>query len=485
MNTHHKAAFPGPEDDAQLLGAKLRQAREYIGLGQEQVAKQLGIPHGGMSDLEQGRRSVSGSELTKLSRLYQRPVQYFTSEGSRVSGVVALDVRSASPLSSADRLKLRHFADFLQAKPKRRPIAQQAGRRPTLRDPERSDVDVIGSGSRDQNRQFILRGKVSATRLLGELGYDRGAKRTRRVNVFDTIYRRGITLMFQPLDKLLGAFVKQNGEAGIILNTECSLCIQRFAAAHVLGHLILGHDPHADEDDILRRGPITDDRICKKLSPEDREADAFASYFLLPSHVITAQMEAQGWDFRHFSSPDVIYQASLRFGVGYTAAVYGLEREKLISRDIRQTLLEAEPVDLKLKLLDGQEILKSCRGDVWVLTERDEGAVIEAGRNDLFLLCLEEATGAGYVWTFDELEATGFAILRDARQPGPKGQIGSPTVHRILVQAKNPTAKTMHLTECRPWEPMDEPRQLTIHCRTANSYKSGLFEHQRLEKFAL
>ncbi len=322
-------------------------------------------------------------------------------------------------------------------------------------------------------------------RLLQDLGYDRGAKRSQRVDVFDGIDRRGATLMFKRFDRLLGAFMKQNGSTGIIVNTERPLGMQRFTAAHELGHLILGHDPHADDEGILRRGPIADGRTYRQVAPEEREADAFASYFLLPSHLIRAQMEMQGWDARRFSSPEVVYQASLRFGTSYSAAVYGLEREKVITRGMRQELLNTRPKDLKLELLDGQALPDPRRSDIWLLSERDEGAVIEAGRDDLFLLRLNEATGAGYVWTFEEMEAAGFAILRDGRGPVPEGQIGSPTVRNILARAGYPTANTFRLRECRPWDPEDDPHTLTLHYRTATSDEAGLFERQRLERLAL
>ncbi|MXY33960.1 MAG: ImmA/IrrE family metallo-endopeptidase, partial [Boseongicola sp. SB0664_bin_43] len=330
--------------------------------------------------------------------------------------------------------------------------------------------------ARRADRLCILRGMKGAMRLLQDLGYDRGAKRVQRVDVFDSIDRQGAALMFQPFDKLLGAFLKQNGAAGIILNTERPLGMQRFTAAHELGHLTLGHDPHADDERILRRGPIADDRTYRQVAPEEREADAFASWFLLPSHLITAQMEVQGWDVHRFSSPATIYQASLRFGTSYAGAIYGLEREKVITRGMRHELLKAKPKDLKLELLDGHALPNPRRSDVWLLTERDEGAVIEAGRDDLFLLRLNEATGAGYVWTFEEMKAAGFAILIDGREPVPEGKIGSPTVRRILARAEYPTASTLRLKECRPWDPGDDPHTLTLHYRTATSDKAGLFE---------
>lgn len=336
--------------------------------------------------------------------------------------------------------------------------------------------------TREQDRVSILRGMKAALGLLHDLGLDRGDRRANRIDVFDSIDRTGAALMFQPLDKLLGAFMKQDGAAGIILNTERPLGMQRFTAAHELGHLTLDHDPHADDEGILRRGPTPDGRMFKSVAPQEREADAFASYFLLPPHLITAQMQAQGWDVHSFSSPETVYQASLRFGTSYSGAVYGLERERVIGAGLRRELLKTRPQTLKLALLDAQPLPNPRRSDVWHLTEKDEGAVIEAGRDDLFLLRLNEATGAGYVWTFDELREAGFAILKDGREPVPEGQIGAPTVRRVLARAKAPLRDTLRLTECRPWDPDDHPHTLTLHYRTSTSDEAGLFERQRLKR---
>lgn len=338
--------------------------------------------------------------------------------------------------------------------------------------------------TRQQDRLSILRGMKGALGLLHDLGLDQGQKRAQRIDIFDSIDRAGAMLMFKPMEKLLGAFMKQDGSAGIILNTERPLGMQRFTAAHELGHLVLGHDPHADDEGILRRAPIAGGQEFKRVPPEEREADAFASYFLLPPHLIAAQMKVQGWVPEHFSSPDIVYQASLRFGTSYSGTVYGLEREGVIGGSLRQQLLKARPQPLKLSLLGDQTLPNPRRSDVWHLTEKDEGAVIEAGRDDLFLLRLQEDTGAGYVWTFEELRQAGFVILKDGREPVISGQIGSPTVRRVLAQAERPLSDTLRLKECRPWDPENDPHTLTLHCRTATSDESGLFEPQRLERLS-
>lgn len=110
--------FSGPAEESQVLGARLKEAREYIGLKQEQVATHLGIPRTGVSDIEKGKRSVSAIELKKLAHMYQRPVQFFTGDDHVVPADVAFLARTATALSDSDRHELQRFAEFLQAKSK-------------------------------------------------------------------------------------------------------------------------------------------------------------------------------------------------------------------------------------------------------------------------------------------------------------------------------------------------------------------------------
>ena len=118
MNTQPQMGFAEPEDESQILGSKLKEAREYIGLKQEQVAKHLGIPRTGVSEIEKGKRNVSALELKKLAHLYQCSVQHFTGDEPAVPADVAYLTRTASALSNTDRRELQRFAEFLQAKAK-------------------------------------------------------------------------------------------------------------------------------------------------------------------------------------------------------------------------------------------------------------------------------------------------------------------------------------------------------------------------------
>src|SRR5690348_520224 len=123
------------------------------------------------------------------------------------------------------------------------------------------------------NRDAILNGAKAAHTLQRDLGVREALERTGsgRIDVFGAISKLGATLMFQKLDKLLGAYVPAD-EPGILITTQRTLPVQRFTGAHELGHLYMRHEPSLDDESILRRAPFSPNPT---LNSQEREADAF------------------------------------------------------------------------------------------------------------------------------------------------------------------------------------------------------------------
>jgi transcriptional regulator with XRE-family HTH domain len=63
--------------EAEILGQRIRQARERKGLSQVELAKALGIGQRGISELENGNRKLAVSELPVLSEVLEVPIYYF------------------------------------------------------------------------------------------------------------------------------------------------------------------------------------------------------------------------------------------------------------------------------------------------------------------------------------------------------------------------------------------------------------------------
>src|SRR4051794_34925683 len=79
MSEAKRAQSHEGEEEYALMGARLRQAREFLGLSQEAVAEALHVPRASVSAMESGRRKVSSLELRDLAQLYRRPIDWFYS----------------------------------------------------------------------------------------------------------------------------------------------------------------------------------------------------------------------------------------------------------------------------------------------------------------------------------------------------------------------------------------------------------------------
>jgi transcriptional regulator with XRE-family HTH domain len=105
---------PLPSDRA-ALADRLREAREYLGFSQDEVAKSLNVSRSAVSLIESGQRKVEALELQALAKLYKRTVASLAGEElpSELPEDVAHLARAAAKLTDTDRLELRRFAEFL------------------------------------------------------------------------------------------------------------------------------------------------------------------------------------------------------------------------------------------------------------------------------------------------------------------------------------------------------------------------------------
>lgn len=108
------------------LARRMREAREFAGLGQAEVAGELGLPRSAVSKMENGEQRVESVVLARMARLYGVSVSSLLAEedaapSSRGVPAEAL-LRSAGNVSPGDRGVLdeflgmcRDYADLRQA----------------------------------------------------------------------------------------------------------------------------------------------------------------------------------------------------------------------------------------------------------------------------------------------------------------------------------------------------------------------------------
>jgi transcriptional regulator with XRE-family HTH domain len=131
---------PNSDPERDYLAQRLKEAREYLGLSQEYVSQQTGIPRPAISEAEAGRRKVESLELKRLAGLYGRPLIYFLSD-QKAAGLASHETPDFQPsagdqtdiklrgltkdLPAEDREEIIRFAEYLRHKK----LAPKTGRR--------------------------------------------------------------------------------------------------------------------------------------------------------------------------------------------------------------------------------------------------------------------------------------------------------------------------------------------------------------------
>ncbi|MHB8959589.1 MAG: ImmA/IrrE family metallo-endopeptidase [Candidatus Limnocylindrales bacterium] len=233
------------------------------------------------------------------------------------------------------------------------------------------------------------------------------ADETRPIDVFEAIGKLGVWLTFGRLKNLLGTFVPEGG-GGVLITTERQPAVQRYTAAHEIGHLVLDNRLALDsEDDVFR--PTGTER--------ERLAQLFAAYFLMPPPLVHATATRYG--IRRGQSVDgtQAYLVSRDMHVSYEAALRQLTELSLLTSHQRDSLLEVAPIDIKRELGHG---IRPVNGyaDVWPVDERSNGIKLDLTLEDEVVVALPESPATGFRWLDDsDLAARKQLVLRSPPAP--------------------------------------------------------------------
>lgn len=162
--------------------------------------------------------------------------------------------------------------------------------------PEVDLPDLVGMGPAIAARQLRAHWKVGAGPL---------------PNLIQLAESRGLRVMSLPgtTDEVDAFSVWEKGVPYIFLSQRKTAERSRFDLAHEIGHLVL-HSGLGNGDSVERDA--------------EREADAFASEFLLPGEVLRGAMPRQ-------PSTEAVLKAKVSFGVSAMAMAYALFRNGLLS----------------------------------------------------------------------------------------------------------------------------------------------------------
>lgn len=97
------------------LGDRIRERRQELGWTQDQLAAKAGISKGFLSDVENGKRSVSAGNLQEMAQALGLSLDYLMKGDDSPSPVKEIQIPSAlSEFASQERLTFRQTLTLLQ-----------------------------------------------------------------------------------------------------------------------------------------------------------------------------------------------------------------------------------------------------------------------------------------------------------------------------------------------------------------------------------
>ncbi|WP_459250041.1 ImmA/IrrE family metallo-endopeptidase [Streptomyces youssoufiensis] len=202
------------------------------------------------------------------------------------------------------------------------------------------------------------------------------------VDVFGALSRAGVEVMGQRLGGLLGLYIDGGqGVPGCLVNTGLEEVSMRHTAAHELGHHLMGHGTSIDHQE---QSP---GRWGEGWPQHEREAEAFASWFLMPRPAARAALAR--CDLTRPESPLDVYRMARWLGTPYATTVRHLVRLKMIDRPTEAVWLKYSPGSLKADLVDGVSL--GPQAHIHVLTPAAHAATVHVTADDCLLLAVPGA----------------------------------------------------------------------------------------------
>ncbi len=229
---------------------------------------------------------------------------------------------------------------------------------------------------------------MSAAQAHGRLSVDLTGV---NVDVFEAIRASQTFLMFRPMPRLFGAYLAEDGSApGIIINSGLPRGARRHTAAHELGHAQLKHTTSVDDggtidtvfgDDTEAIPPASHRR---RWTDQEKVAEAFASWFLMPRRVVRNALKVLG-KAKPTSAADV-YQLSLLLGTSYRTTLRHLSNLKLATSTSVNEWAAVAPSKLKANLDTSAPTPTSRRPDVFQIIDGYDSLFLSVEPGDRLII---------------------------------------------------------------------------------------------------
>lgn len=275
-------------------------------------------------------------------------------------------------------------------------------------------------------------GMLAAQRQLQKMG----ASYEEPIDVFGEIERCPLWLLFEPLDKLYGIYIREGQAAGVNVHSGHPVALQRFTAAHELGHHVLGHALSIDSADSI---------MGNSQSLKEHAAQSFAAHFLMPLQLINRLLRRIGLDHTAEGlTPVQAYQLSIMADTSYRAMVGQLVTLGKITRVQAAEWRKLRPVNLKAELGAGVAP-QNPRAQLWRINEEHAGSTVYLYGEDEVHVALRENPSTGLTWT---------AHVQDGPVELVDSWIGSPTTEEESQVVGNAGLRHLRLRAGQPGKAM-------------------------------
>lgn len=265
-------------------------------------------------------------------------------------------------------------------------------------------------------RKVIGDARLAAQTLHAQLGTDFD----RPVDIFEIVQRLQIWLTTRPLGGLYGFYLKEGDAVGIVLNEAHPEYLQRYTCAHELGHHVLGHASHLDEEEQIESG--TPDGLWDELA-----AQAFAGAFLMPLQALNRVQRRLGVARNRPVAAAEVYLISRELDVSFSAAAWQLVTHNRLDARAAREYVRRGAAAAKNAIRPGPPPMGDNRAGLAILGPAQSGLPLLCRAGDELRVRLPENASTGYVW---RLVGT-----RRATVPGPEWDGGT-----LLVEAADRSA---------------------------------------------
>lgn len=202
-----------------------------------------------------------------------------------------------------------------------------------------------------------------------QVSHDTGVEGDEYVDVFAAMTAAQVVCIAKPLDGLAGVYSGQPLDPAIMVNSALGEIPMRHTAAHELAHHAFGHESTLDKQTDPDHGTLG-----TRLPDEEKLAEAFAAWFLMPPSAVKAAMRRA--QISRPSTPEDVHQISCWLGTSFAGTARHLVHLRLAENRQAQAWTRAwhnGSARIRAALARTQE---SPPGRVWVLGPAADQAVL-------------------------------------------------------------------------------------------------------------